>query len=164
MLLVSSSSCLCPVHWSPVLGREWRCSWSSADRRCSKYIWVITKCVAYKGATYITDLTVCYIFQRVLCVAVCHRLHSIRLCISTRLSCSTKWTGMCNSDSRTVTRLRQNVFSTGFQMVREWKWPEKPFLMFRHVFRHVSCQAIVGLLVTCIDAELVIVCDCNDCL
>ena len=41
MSLISSCSCLCPIHWSPVLNREWRCSWSSADRRCSKYIWVI---------------------------------------------------------------------------------------------------------------------------
>ena len=34
-------SCLCPIRWSRVLSREWRCSWSSADRRCSNYIWVI---------------------------------------------------------------------------------------------------------------------------
>ena len=27
--------------------REWRCSWSSADRRCSSYIWVINKFIAY---------------------------------------------------------------------------------------------------------------------
>ena len=36
-----SCSCLCPVHWRQVLSWEWRCSWSSADRRCSNYIWVI---------------------------------------------------------------------------------------------------------------------------
>ena len=29
----------CAVHWS----REWRWSWSSANRRCSNYIWVINK-------------------------------------------------------------------------------------------------------------------------
>ena len=34
--------CLCPVPWSQVLSREWRCSWRSADRRCSNYIWVIS--------------------------------------------------------------------------------------------------------------------------
>ena len=28
-------------------GREWRCSWSSADRRCSNYIWVIDNSIAY---------------------------------------------------------------------------------------------------------------------
>ena len=28
-------------------GREWRCSWSSADRRCSNYIWVIKNFIAY---------------------------------------------------------------------------------------------------------------------
>ena len=38
--------------------REWRCSWSSADRRCSNYIWVIDNFIAYKGASYIRDFTV----------------------------------------------------------------------------------------------------------
>ena len=41
MCLVSSCSCFCPIHWRQILSREWRCSWRSADRRCSKYIWVI---------------------------------------------------------------------------------------------------------------------------
>ena len=58
MFLVSSCSCLRFVHWSHVLSWEWRCSWSSADRRCSNYIWVITNCIAYKGATYIRGFTV----------------------------------------------------------------------------------------------------------
>ena len=58
MILVSSCSCLCPTHWSQVSSREWRCSWSSADRRCSNYIWVINNSIAYEGAPYIRDLTV----------------------------------------------------------------------------------------------------------
>ena len=58
MILVSSCVCLCPIFWSRVLNREWRCSWSSADRRCSYYIWVINNLIAYKGAPYIRDLTV----------------------------------------------------------------------------------------------------------
>ena len=41
MFLVSLRSCLRSIHWSQVLSWEWRCSWSSADRRCSNYIWVI---------------------------------------------------------------------------------------------------------------------------
>ena len=51
---VSSCSCLCPIHWSQVLSQEWRCSRSSADRRCSNYIWVINNffyllcCVLYQ--------------------------------------------------------------------------------------------------------------------
>ena len=52
MFLVSSCCCLCPIHWSQVLSREWRCSWSSADSRCSNYIWVINNFTA-SGATYI---------------------------------------------------------------------------------------------------------------
>ena len=58
MLLVSSCSCLYPIRWSQVLSWEWRCSWSSADRRCSNYIWVINNLIAYKSASYIRDLTV----------------------------------------------------------------------------------------------------------
>ena len=41
-----------------VLSRGWRCSWSSADRRCSNYIWVINRLFAYQDATYIRGLTV----------------------------------------------------------------------------------------------------------
>ena len=58
MILLSSCSCLCPIHWSQVLSREWRCSWSSANRRCSNYIWVIKNFIAHKGVTYIRGLTV----------------------------------------------------------------------------------------------------------
>ena len=58
MILISSWSRLCPILWSQVLSREWRCSWSSADRRCSNYSWVINSLIAYQGASYIRDLTV----------------------------------------------------------------------------------------------------------
>ena len=53
MFLVSSHSCLRSIHWSQVLSWEWRCSWSSTDRQCSNYIWVINNFIAYKGATFI---------------------------------------------------------------------------------------------------------------
>ena len=46
MILSSSCGCLRPTHWSQVLSREWRCSWSSAERRCSNYIWVINNFIA----------------------------------------------------------------------------------------------------------------------
>ena len=45
-----------------MLSREWRCSWSSADRRCSNYIWVINNLIAYLSASYIRDLTVRGVF------------------------------------------------------------------------------------------------------
>ena len=55
------ASCLCPVYWSQVVSQEWRCSWrcswSSADRRCSNYIWIINNFIAW-GAPYIRCLTV----------------------------------------------------------------------------------------------------------
>ena len=49
MFLVSSCSCLCPIHWIQMLSREWRCCWSSVDRRCSNYIWVycLLRCNLY---------------------------------------------------------------------------------------------------------------------
>ena len=58
MFLVSACSCLYAIHWSWVLSGEWGCSWSSADRQCSNYIWVITNLIAYWSASYIRDLTV----------------------------------------------------------------------------------------------------------
>ena len=33
----------CPIHYSQVLSRRWRYSLKGADKRCSKYIWVISK-------------------------------------------------------------------------------------------------------------------------
>ena len=51
-------SCLRQIHWSQMLSRDWRCGWSSADRRCSNYIWVINKFIALQGALYIRAFTV----------------------------------------------------------------------------------------------------------
>ena len=58
MILVSSCNCLCPIHWSQVLSREWICSWSSADRRCSNYTLVIANSISFWGASCIRGLTV----------------------------------------------------------------------------------------------------------
>ena len=59
MFIVLFCSCLCPIHWSQVLSREWRCSWSSADRQCSNYIWVINNFILLPAkVSYITGLTV----------------------------------------------------------------------------------------------------------
>ena len=40
-----------------MLSWEWRCSWSSANRWYSNYIWVVNKFIADKGAPYIRDFT-----------------------------------------------------------------------------------------------------------
>ena len=37
---------------------EWRCSWSSTDRLCFSYIWVINNVITYLGETYFRGLTV----------------------------------------------------------------------------------------------------------
>ena len=57
MFLISSCNCLCAIYWSQVLSWEWRCSWCSADRRCSNYIWVIHNFITKWCASYIRDLT-----------------------------------------------------------------------------------------------------------
>ena len=65
MFFVSICSYFSPVHWSHVLSRERRCSWSSADGRCFNYIWVINKCIACSGAaSYIRDMTTYEDFNR----------------------------------------------------------------------------------------------------
>ena len=56
MFLVSFCSCLCAIYWGQVMSQEWRCSWSSACRRCSNYIAVSNNFNACWGATYINTL------------------------------------------------------------------------------------------------------------
>ena len=51
-----SCGCLCRIPWSQLLSREWRCSWSSADRRRSNYIWVIENFIAYSSVSYIRGI------------------------------------------------------------------------------------------------------------
>ena len=41
-----------------MLNGEWRCSWSSADRRCSDYIWMINNLIFNQIGSYIRDLMV----------------------------------------------------------------------------------------------------------
>ena len=62
MFLILPQLCCCSIHWSQVLSREWRCSWSNTDRRCSNYIWVINNFIAHKGAPYIRGLRVSAVF------------------------------------------------------------------------------------------------------
>ena len=61
MFLVSACRCLCTIYWSQVLSGELRCSWSSADRRCSNCIWVISNWIAYYNSSYIRGMTVHYL-------------------------------------------------------------------------------------------------------
>ena len=77
MFLVSCCSCLRSINWSQVLSWEWRCSWSSADRRCSNYIWVINNFIAYKGATYIRGFTVVIQWPDCICLTTTHVLQNI---------------------------------------------------------------------------------------
>ena len=97
MFLVSACSCLCAIYWSQLLSGEWRCSWSSADRRCSNYIWMINSLIAYWSASYIRDLTVTpslasdnnFIKMMTFPVGVIHVVHThgLHFCVFTIWSC-----------------------------------------------------------------------------
>ena len=58
--LTALSSCSFPraIYWNHGLSREWRYNYSSANRRCSHYIWVCNNFIYYKCASCIGDLTV----------------------------------------------------------------------------------------------------------
>ena len=92
MFLVSSHSCLQSIHWSQVLSWERRCSWSSADRRCSNNIWIINIFIAHKGVTYIRcftvdELTACQQLKSL--PSLSHR--SLHLTLVTKRSRSWSW-------------------------------------------------------------------------
>ena len=81
---LSSRSHICPLHWGQVLSREWICSWSSADRRCSNYIWVINNLIAYY-VRLILETWRYFIFTKyctLLCVDV---VLTLPMCISQRM-------------------------------------------------------------------------------
>ena len=63
MFLVLLCSCLCSIHWSQVLNREWRCNWSSASAAPSTSEWS-TILLPTKGVAYITDLTILLIYRQ----------------------------------------------------------------------------------------------------
>ena len=81
MFLVSSWSFLFPFHWSQVWSREWRWSWSSANKQWSNSIWVINNLLPIK-VWLILDVweyilcipmrkNIVIIYQILLCILVC---------------------------------------------------------------------------------------------
>ena len=92
MFLFSSCSCICATYWSQMLRWQWRCSWSSADRRCSNYIWVINNFIAHQGATYIRGLTVIQI----------DRCYNHTIACQNRASVSPDATGIHTTDTAPV--------------------------------------------------------------
>ena len=76
----------CPNHWSQVFSREWRCSCSSADRRCCDYIWVINNFIAYQSAPYIRGLTIFGIWHTIR-IWTSEAYHLVVKMTNTRFSC-----------------------------------------------------------------------------
>ena len=56
------------------LEQRWRCSWSSTDRWCSNYIWVINNFIAYQGVDYIRGLMVGFWYIMVVFNTILHTL------------------------------------------------------------------------------------------
>ena len=63
MFVVSSSWCFRPIHWNQVLSREWRCSWSSTDRRCSNCILMIQQLHCLLRCAYTRGLTELFLYN-----------------------------------------------------------------------------------------------------
>ena len=61
MSLASFCNCLCRNYWKHMLSQEWRWSLSSADKRCSSYIWMINSFIAHQCATCIRGFTVYHV-------------------------------------------------------------------------------------------------------
>ena len=88
MFLVSSCSCVCPIHWNQVLSREWRCSWSIGGRRCSN--WVINNFIACKDAAYIKYLQVFFEWRILIFTLVGSYKHP-----KMKITCSGDWLWDC---------------------------------------------------------------------
>ena len=113
MFLVWSCSCLCSIYWIHVLSWGWKCSWSSADRRCSNYIWVINSLISHKGASYIRDFTVISVCKR---DPGCDTLNTILNCLQRYEIC---------------------IYNTGYQIMKWWAlWN------ITMILRHRSCENI----------------------
>ena len=82
MLLVSSCICLCPIYWSQVLSREWRCSWSSADRPTKVHLILETW-------RYMLTLRHVQISALLVCV------WGIRRCVTRKMASKIVWWFLC---------------------------------------------------------------------
>ena len=122
MFLVGCCSCLCPIRWSQVFSREWRRSWSSADKRCSNYIWMINNFIAYQGANYIRGLTVI--------VPLWHQMASWNLLVNSTgnglLPIQSQAVGWTNADLSSFGYLGTNISEIWLKVKRMWH------TIFRH--------------------------------
>ena len=103
------------IYLSPVLSWEWRCSWSSANRRCSNYIWVINNLIAHQGAAYIRDL-MAITYSCPLSIHIIMKLitPSNQPPVSTHKSLATDWAWGCRSEpsSKTARRFSRRPWSS----------------------------------------------------
>ena len=77
MFPVSACNCLWAIYLCQVLSREWRCSWSSANRRCFNSIWVINNLIAYLSAVLYYRLDSIYLLM-IIRISVLHHVSIIK--------------------------------------------------------------------------------------
>ena len=120
-IVVSSCSCLWPIHWSHVLSWKWICSWSNVDRRCSNCIWMINNFIAISGAPYIKGLTVSGLSckQTLPVIFPTTPIHGVELMIS-------NWAGMSSvSELLNGSRLKLKMLLVPQREKTQstrWKW------------------------------------------
>ena len=119
MFLVSSRSCLRSIHWSQLLSWKWRCSWSSADRRCSNYIWVINNFIAYRGATYIRGFTLVASYEQ---DQWCHMTSPRH-----------------NRYNQSISTIKKYVQIYKIVLIRKWK---PTFVFWNKNYMHWSCSCL----------------------
>ena len=128
-----------------MLSQEWRCSWSSTDRQCSNYIWVIKNLISYQCVTYIRGLTVSLHW---LCHVTSYFTTSFAHCPlwrnlehATASHTITYWrlvTPVC------VSKLSHHVFSNGLlpSQHQAIAWPNCKVLFQENTHENVACRMV----------------------
>ena len=96
MFFILPCSCRCIIHWSQELSREWGCSWSSANRQCSNYIWVIINFIAYWGVIYTRGLTMNCFQTLQAAIWLSGHVCQVTLLYNHKIACDCLTTDYCN--------------------------------------------------------------------
>ena len=114
-----------------MLSWEWRCSWSSADRLCSNYIWVINNFIAYLGAPYIRDFTV------LLWGEMGIRMHC---CFISLLQCSINGASFHNCLTTTTFTRGPQCWPSGIVVAAHWSRESRVYRRLTSLLLCCSCQ------------------------
>ena len=124
MFLDSACSCLRTIHWSQVFNGEWRCSWSSADRRCSDYIWDHSEWSTISLSTQVRLILETWrywkcMYHRAGVLVLGTRTHSTRV-LNFRYSYFTRTREFQSNSTRSCTRTRGQVLRYSYEYWHEY--------------------------------------------